>query len=125
MLILFFSIVFIAELIITIELIRFIRKFDNTVIEFNERLTSVKPGIIKSLKAVRVAVSKMLFEVTKFQLKFEKQKEKFKNNILKNIITVLLFVVLHKNGKQALALVDLAFSIKGFIESFKLVLNRC
>ena len=119
MLTLFFTIIFIAEVIIALQVIAFINKADKAVIAFNEQVGVISPQIKASVLDARILVNKALLKVYNLAEIMGKQKHKVKQSVIKNILTTLLFFMLSSNGKQVLATIDLIFTAIKFIDKFK------
>ena len=113
--ILFFVIVFIAELVLTIQLIILIRNWDRKVCALNEQITQVTPEIEKSLTQIRIVINKVLLKLNKIQIKIEKEKNKYKNIILKHFITGVLYLILHGRWKKIFSIIEIVFSANDII----------
>lgn len=112
----FISLVLIAEIIITYQIVSFIMKIDKQVCELNERVTLLTPVIEEKFTAIRIALNKILLKLNKFEQKLRSKKEEYKFIILKNVVTIALFLVLNTNFKKILSAIDLAFAFKDFIK---------
>lgn len=121
---LFFGIVFIAELIITFQIIALIKKCDRKVCEINSAVCALTPKIESSFTKIRIELNKILLSLNKIQQKIQAKKDKYKTLILKNIITGILFLVLNKNGKTVISVLDLVFSVKETVEKWAKNYNK-
>ena len=123
MFVLFFVIVFIAELIVASKIIQIIKKADAKVCTVNEQILSARPQIKKGITSVRIEINKIHLSITQIQIKLKKKKEEYKIVLLKNILTGICFLLLNYNAKRALTTVELALSLKDFISSLRKVFN--
>lgn len=122
MLTLFFTIIFIAEVIIALQVIKLINKADCAVIALNSQIETLTPQIKTTVIDIRIVVNKALLKVYDFGEILKKQKNKAKKSIIKNILTTILFLMLSSNGKQILTTIDLVFTAIEFaqkLNSFK------
>ena len=123
MFVLFFVIVFIAELIVAFKIIQIIKNADAKICTANEQILSAKPQIKKEITSIRIEINKILLSITQIQIKLKKKKEEYKIVLLKNILTGICFLLLNYNAKRALTTVELALSLKDFISSLRKVFN--
>lgn len=119
MLTLFFTIIFIAEVIITVQLIALIIKLDKKVLAINQIILGYTPKLKDALYTIRIGVNKALLGVYNLKDKIEKQKARARYKIIKNIITILLFLILNPKGKYTLSTVDILLSIKDYLKNKK------
>ena len=119
MLNLFFTIVFIAEVIIALQLVSLINRADKAVLALNSKVIEYSPKVKNAIIDVRILINKALLGVYNLAQIIEKHKTKVKKSIVKNIFTTILFLMLSSNGKQILTTVDLVFTAVEFIESLK------
>lgn len=119
MLIFFFTLIFIAEVKLTIDLIEYIKKVDRAVCEINDKISIYNNSIKKEFTTLRIALNKILLSLNKIELKIKQKKENFKIIILKNILTGILFIILNPNGKKVLSVIDLVFSVNDFLKKWK------
>lgn len=118
MLTFFITIVLIAEIIITIQVISFILKIDKKVCELNEQIIALTPNIETGFTSARIALNKILLALNGFEQKLKSKKEEFKFNILKSLVTTALFLILNTNGKKIISTVELAFSLKDILSKW-------
>ena len=118
MLTFFITIVLIAEIIITFQIVSFILKIDKKVCELNEQIITVTPLIENRFTSFRIVIHKILSGLNKFEQKLQSKKEEFKFNILKSLITTALYLVLNTNGKKVISTIELAFSLKDIINKW-------
>ena len=123
MFVLFFVIVFIAELIVASKLIQIIRNLDEKVCAVNEQITLANPQIKKGFLTTRLEINKILLSLTQIQIKLKKKQEKYKLVLLKNILTGICFLLLNYNAKRAMTAVELALSLKDFIKVLRKAVN--
>ena len=114
--VLFFVIVFIAELVLTVQLILLIRNWDRKVCALNDLITESQPVIENAFTTIRIAINKTLLNLTKIQIKINEKKDRYKVIILKHIITAILFIILHGRWKKIISVVELAFSANDVIK---------
>lgn len=118
MLTFFITIVLIAEIIITIQVISFILKIDKKVCELNEQIIALTPKIETGFTSARIGLNKILLALNGFEQKLKSKKEEFKFNILKSLVTTALFLILNTNGKKIISTVELAFSLKDILSKW-------
>lgn len=123
MFVLFFIIVFIAELIVAFNIIQIIKNANAKICAANEQILSINPQIKKGFTSARIEINKVLLSITQFQIKLKKKKEEYKIVLLKNILTGICFLLLNYNAKRALTTVELVLSLKDFISSLRKVFN--
>lgn len=119
MITIFFTIVFIAELIITGWLISIILKADRMVCEANEKVLNLQPAIKEQIQGFKIAVNTVLLGVDFFASFLEKKKEECLNICSKNLITTILFFVLNNAGRKVLGFIDLFLALRKFLKSHK------
>ncbi len=112
MLTFFFILVFLAEIKFAADLVLLINKCDKKVCALNECLITVNPKITKTFTPLRIAINTTLLNINKAKIKIAEKKDEYKFIILKNIITTAIFLALNINGKRAITIVELAFSLK-------------
>ena len=123
MFVLFFVIVFIAELIVASKIIQIIKNADAKVCTVNEQILCAKPQIKKEITSIRIEINKILLSITQIQIKLKKKKEEYKIVLLKNILTGICFLLLNYNAKRALTTVELILSLKDFVTALRKVFN--
>ena len=116
MLIFFFTLIFIAEVKLTLDLVCFIRHLDNKVCSLNRQITGIQPKIKNEITSVRISLNKVLLSLNKAQLKIKEKKSDFKILIVKNFVTSLLFLILNTNRKKIISIIEFCFVIKDFIQ---------
>ena len=116
MLSLFFTIIFIAEVIIALQLICLIRKADKVIVALNSQVSEYSPKIKNAILDVRIIINKALLGVYNLAEIIDRQKNKAKKSIIKNILTTLLFFMLSSNGKQIFTTIDLIFTALEFLD---------
>ena len=119
MLVLFFTLIVIAEVIIAAQLIFLIRRVDFAVIAINNKICESSPNIKNTISKVRNSVNKALIGVYNLGRIIEKRKDKTIKYFIKNAITTILFFMLSPNGKQILTAIDLFFTSIEFIDRIK------
>ncbi len=116
MLTLFFTIIFIAEVIIAAQIIQLIMRADRAVVKISSKVEEIHPEITKTIYTARLGINKALLGIYNIAEIIEKQKAKYKKSIIKNSLTTILFFMLSKNGKQVLTAIDLLFTAKEFLD---------
>lgn len=122
MLTFFFIIVFVAEVVLTVNIILLILKCDKKICEINQVITSVTPDVEKSLCSLRISINSLNLTLNRIQIKIEQKKDEYKTIIFKYFITALLFLLLNTNGKKIMSNVETAFTVLDIIK--RLVKNR-
>lgn len=117
MLTIFFTIIFIAELIIACWVISVIQKLDRKVCEMNQKVLDFQPVLKERICKFQIAVNTVLLGIDYFAQFITKKKDECLNYLSKNIITAILFLVLNTSGKKVLTFVDLFFSFKKFMQT--------
>ena len=120
----FFTILFIAEVIITVHIVAFIIKCDRKVCEINYSMTGVKEILPDILGYVKGIVSNASLNVSLLKKTISDKKNKYKFFILKHVITGLLFVLLNTKGKKIITFVELLFAFREFIDSAYKSMNK-
>ena len=87
------SVVFIAEIIITVYVIQNLLRFDRFIINFDKKLISAKPEI-KDICDLSRKISEQIIELT--QMYTDKIKEKQEDATIRFIIKILTSVLLWK-----------------------------
>ena len=118
MLTFFITIVLIAEIIITFQVVSFILKIDKKVCELNEQIIALTPKIETGFTSARITLNKILLALNGFEQKLKSKKEEFKFNVLKSVVTTALFLLLNTNGKKIISTVELAFSLKDILSKW-------
>ncbi|MCQ2755053.1 MAG: hypothetical protein MJ231_08445 [bacterium] len=87
------SVVFIAEIIITVYVIQNLLRLDRIIIDLDEKITSAKPGL-KDICDLSRKISEQISELT--QMYADKIKEKQEDATIRFIIKILTSVLLWK-----------------------------
>lgn len=117
MLILFFTIVFIAELIVAGKVISVLKQASSSVQNISAQFDETKPAITNGITAAQKGVFAMSKGLDSFSVFVDgKKKEAFKY-LIKGIIAVVLLVFL-KNlpHKKVLSAVDVLFALSNLIK---------
>ena len=117
MLILFFTIVFIAELIVAGKVISILKQASSSLNEINVQIDEAKSAITKGVVAAKNGVATVTKGVSGFSAFLAgKQKEVFKY-LVKGIIAIVLLVFLRKlPHKKVLSVVDVLFAIGNLLK---------
>ena len=116
MLTIFFTIIFIAELIIAGWIISAILKADKCVCEVNQKVLDFQPVLKEQINQFQIAVNTVLLWVDYFAAFVTKKKEECISVCSKNIITTVLYLFLNTGGKRVFAFADLLISLIKFIK---------
>ena len=107
----FFIIVFIAEIVLTVNVISLILKCDKKVCDLNSVVSAIHPEVQKSFCSLRIAINTLNLSLNKVQLKIEQKKNEYKTIIFKYFITAVLFLILNTNGKRIMSSVETVFTL--------------
>lgn len=118
MLIAFFVIVFIAEVIVTLKIIEWIIRCDNIVCTISSQFVEYNQKIENTFIDLRITINSVLLNLNKVQVKIEGEKNKFKNKVLKYAASTLLFLLLNNNGKRIFSTIELIISIIGYVKLY-------
>lgn len=116
MLTIFFTIIFIAELIIAGWIISAILKVDKCVCEVNQKVLDVQPVLKKQINQFQITVNTVLLGVDYFAAFVTRKKEECVSVCSRNIITTVLYLFLSTGGKRVFAFADLIISLVKFIK---------
>lgn len=112
MLIIFFTIVFIAELIVIAKIISLLKKANNTICEINSQLKEVKPLIKKGIADAKNGVSGITSGIGGFSKFIDKKKKDILKILLKGGIVLIVFIAFKKfPNKRILTAFDWAFTL--------------
>jgi len=113
----FFAIVFIAEVIITANIVSFIIKCDRKICEINDNIYGIKSEIPNTFKPIHKNLNTVIISIENIKEKLNQKKNKYKYSIIKNIVTGILFIALNTKGKKIITCIELLFSIRDFIDT--------
>lgn len=116
MLTIFFTIIFIAEIIITIYLIMLIRKINKKVCKANKQILALRLQIEEQLYKLELSINQIHLHLTHFNNFIDTKKEQCTSFLSNNAIIGILFLFLNTSGKKFLALVDLFVAFNKFIK---------
>ncbi len=112
MLTIFFTITFIAELIIAGWIISVILKLDKIVCTTNQQVTDYRPILQENLTKTKAGVNKTLTALTKFVTFINEKKCECKDAFEKNIITSILCIILKLPFKKIISALEVALMLK-------------
>lgn len=115
MLVLFFTIIFIAELIIAGQIIALIQKARRNVCQINQTVTDMKPEIERNICDVRIAINTILLRITGVHGFVDKRKEDYKKIFSANFLTKLASFILANDWKKIFLALDIILTLKKFI----------
>lgn len=112
MLTLFFTIIFLAELIVANWIIFNIIKLDKHVKEINIQITEYQPILRRSIQKVNGKLTKSLNSLNCFVTFIADKKQECKELCSKNILSSLLCIILKLPFKQILSALEVILAIK-------------
>ncbi len=116
MMTIFFTIIFIAELIITFWIISQINRGIKWAQETNKTILESKNTINSTLSELQNEINSVRLNIEKFSGMVEKKKEDFIQIFSKDLITNLGFLVLNTNVKSMLTFIDVILTIRKFLK---------
>ena len=117
MLIIFFTIVFIAELIVIAKILSLLKRANDSICEINSQVIEVKPIIKKGLSDAKKGVSGMTSGVDGFSTFVKKKKKDIIIFAIKGTVAIILIFALKKfPNKRCLKFVDNLISIGNFLK---------
>lgn len=119
MLVLFFTIIFIAELIITSWVISQLIKADKAVCEANVKVTKYRPYIKKQIQIIKTANNIIYSSIDYFNLYVEDKKTKIQNIINKDILTTILVTISKIPYKKIWTIINIVTSINKLLSNKK------
>lgn len=115
MLVLFFTIIFIAELIIAGQIIALIQKARQNVCQINKTVTDIKPELERNICDIRIAINTVLLRITGVHGFIDKRKEDYKKIFSTNFLTKAACFVLANDWKKIFLALDVILTLKKFI----------
>jgi len=112
MFILFFTIVFIAQIIVTHWFVSMLIKLDNRVCEINQTISGIDLQFKNKLISVRTIIKAISDNLDCFNTFVEVKKKDCQKALQKNLITSIIFFVLNLPGKRILTIIDIILMIK-------------
>ena len=119
MLVLFFTIIFIAELIIAGQIIALIQKARQNVCQINQTVTDMKPEIERNICDVRIAINTILLRITGVHGFVDKRKEDYKKIFSANFLTKAACFILANDWKKIFFALDVILTIKKLLKIYK------
>lgn len=116
MLTIFFTIIFIAELIIATCLIIIIRKINKKVCETNKKVLNLKLQLLEQLCKIELSINKVHLGLAYFNEFIQTKKDQCTNILSNNAIIGILFFFFNTSGKKILALFDLFIAFNKFLK---------
>lgn len=116
MLVVFFTIIFIAELIIAIEVICLIQKARKSVCALSQAVTDNRTIIAGRIADVRNAFGTILKKLKEFGLFVDKKKEDYKKFFTPAILTTIANFILTNDWKKIFMAVDIIFTLKKLLK---------
>ena len=118
MLVVFFTIVFIAELIVTCWIVSKINKLRAKIAGANLAVNQISPEIISGVtqaRAIAETISTKLGVTVDF---IEEKKCDCLSSLMKGVLTTLLFSATKLPGKKLFTMIDLLLTIRKIIKTF-------
>lgn len=112
MLTLFFTIIFLAELIVANWIISKIVKFDNKVKETNIQILEIQPILRKYIRSTHYKLTKALNSLNCFVTFVADKKHQCKELCSKNIITSIVCLIVRLPYKQIFSALEVILTIK-------------
>ena len=123
MLTFFFTLIFIAEIVLVFNIISFINKCDKRVCELSKTFDGVESSLSKAFCEIRIAINTLNLNLNKAQIVIVRKKDEYKTIIIKNIITGMLFILLSNNGKKIISGVEIGFAACDLVKKYLKVLK--
>lgn len=118
MFVLFFTIVFIAELIVVAKVISVLQKCDSQVQEFNNQIIQINPEFKKGVEGAQKAVTSLTGGVGLFNKFIDKKKYELIRLAAKAALAVLFVIVIKKiPNKKLLTVIDMVFMFEKFLQT--------
>lgn len=118
MLVVFFTIVFIAEIIVTCWFVSKIKKLRNKVAGINLAVNQISPEIISGITQTR-AVAETISTKLGITVNFvEEKKCDCVDALKKGLLTTLMFNITKLPGKKIFTMIDLFLTIRKIVKSF-------
>lgn len=112
MLILFFTTIFVSELIITFWIISIIRKFNKMTCEMNEKVLQIQPILPEKICLEKEMLKNIRLKTDKYGAYINEKKESYKQLITPQIITVIAAFLIKNDWKKFFMAIDIFLSIK-------------
>lgn len=114
---LFFTIIFIAEVIIAIWLILFIHKLNKKICRANNSILELQPILKDKVCKLKITINTVYLGIDYFAEFITRKKEQCSTALSNNIVVLILFLLLNTSGKRILAFIDLFMAFKKFIKT--------
>ena len=112
----FFTISFIAEIIVCCWLVSKLKKWDRAVLEMNKQVLEFQPELKKSLTVVKTNVNKAMVALKVVVSFIGTTKGECKKLFSKNFISALGCLILKIPFKQILGILDVIFAFKKLLK---------
>ncbi len=117
MLQLFFTISFVAEIIVGFWIVSKLRKWDNAVLEMNKQVLDFQPELKASLTKVKAGVNKSMLALRSLVSVIGNAKGECKKLFSKNFLSALGCLILRIPFKQVLNILDVIFALKKLLKA--------
>ncbi len=116
MLVIFFTIVFLAELIIASWIIGKINNARKLVAEYNQQVTNLQPVIKSGIISTRENITKTLNSLNSFVRFLAEKKCQCTGLIERNILSTFLAFITKLPYKQILSILEILLTLKKFLK---------
>lgn len=116
MLHLFFTITFIAEIIVTVWVVSKLKKWDRAVLEMNNQVLDYQPVLLDKLTKIKTNVNKSMVALKSLVTFIGETKGECKKLFSKNFLSALGCLILKIPFKQILTILDVIFMLKKFLK---------
>lgn len=117
MLQLFFTISFIAEIIVCVWIISKLQKFDKQVLEMNKQIVEFQPELKQALAKTKTTVNKTMTAFRSLVSVIGNTKGECKKLFSKNFLSALGCLILKIPFKQVLNILDVIFVLKKLLKA--------
>ena len=110
-LITFFIITFIAEIIVTFKIVEYLRNLDKKVCYNNLRLENFRNSLAGNLCKVRIKINTLHLKINEKLLKIASKKAAIKQKILKHFISSIIILFFKSYKRKILYWLELIFAL--------------
>lgn len=116
MLVLFFTIIFIAELIVAGWIVSHIISFNKTICETNQKVLELQPQIITEIRKARITLCKLLKDLDCFVTFVAEKQDNCKLALKQNLLSSVAAFILKIPMKKIITVINVITAIKKFIK---------
>lgn len=118
MLTLFFTIVFLAELIVAGKIVSVIKQADANVCAINTQVCEIKPQLKKGMQSAASGVKAAANGVGLVNKFIDKRKRELYISLIKGILSIVIFIMIKKYPhKRCLTIVDVLFTFDNILKA--------